>query len=162
MSIPENVPHHIISDTAQLLDSKRIWLYLVLMRVGIDLVHIPRLNDTSSRAASISNVLYEILDINISKDPVQLAKWIAINEAVYKSLEGRFQVEFRGCALIKNIGGGLDLDTDSPINSINRYLRTQVSVSHNGEWVIAVAISKLKIQGLLKNLYLAIKNQLLN
>jgi phosphopantetheinyl transferase (holo-ACP synthase) len=137
-------------------------MYLVLVRVGIDLVHIPRLNDTNSRAASISNVLYEVLNINISKDPVQLAKWIAVNEAVYKSLEHRFQVEFRGCALIKNKSGGLDLDTDSPMTLINQYSKSQVSVSQNGEWVIAIAISKLKIQGLLKNSYLVIKNQLLN
>ena len=64
------------------------------MRIGIDIVEISKIKDTEPGPSVISGFLSEVFDSNIPFELHELAKWIAINEAVFKSLSPRSQKTF--------------------------------------------------------------------
>ena len=131
------------------------------MHIGIDLVRVSRVNDYSFRAESISKTLQEILNIDIPKEPLQLATWIAINEATLKSLDMRIQSSFRGIEVINGAGGRPQLVSNKAKFPFQFHSKTQISVSHQGEFVIAVAISRLKFCGFIKIMNLQARKLLL-
>jgi phosphopantetheinyl transferase (holo-ACP synthase) len=112
------------------------------MGVGVDIVSISRLTEYCSRSDSIPGFLLDALGIHVSNDSLELAKWIAVNEAVFKSLCADEQEVFRGLKLETDSSGKI-CTFQTPLD--HSFSRIEVSVSHTNEFVVAFAVSHRKL-----------------
>lgn len=104
------------------------------------MVQISRLGEVN-----VSYFLSELLDARVSVELHEVAKLIAVNEAVFKSLSPRSQKRFRGVAPLVEYVGYIDLIQNRRCFALT-FTQTQVTVSHSEDFVIAVAISKRSIR----------------
>lgn len=112
------------------------------MRIGIDIVEISKIKDTEPGPSVISGFLSEVFDSNIPFELHELAKWIAVNEAVFKSLSPRSQKNFQGVEFYSLKTRYLVLPRRHHKSLYLLLTKIQLSVSHTEDLVIAVAISR--------------------
>jgi phosphopantetheinyl transferase (holo-ACP synthase) len=117
------------------------------MGIGIDFIKVSMLAETPSRSESLSKLINEIFLEDVAPDATLLATWLAVNEAVFKSLDSRSQSFF--CGINYRSIGNPKISFIIPKRSSNhlRCIRSQVSISHHGDFVIAVAVSKISFFG---------------
>lgn len=105
------------------------------MRVGIDLVRIKRIDEILERNPRSLGKILNSSELNGKVESV--AAKIAIKEAVIKCVDGLTIGNFLDILVTKNTQGEplAKLQLDGP-----EEMEIQVSVSHDGEYVVAVAI----------------------
>lgn len=112
------------------------------MRIGIDIVEISKIKDNEPGPSVISGFLSEVFDSNIPSELHELAKWIAINEAVFKSLSSRSQKDFQGVEFYSVKSRYLVLPRRHHKSSYLLFTKIQLSLSYTEDLVIAVAMSR--------------------
>ena len=105
------------------------------MRVGIDLVRIKRIDEILERNPRSVGKILNPSELNGKVESV--AAKIAVKEAVIKCVDGLTIGNFLDILVTKNIKGEplVKLQLDGA-----EEMEIQVSVSHDGEYVVAVAI----------------------
>lgn len=120
------------------------------MGIGIDLVEVSRVSYLNIGSKGISNCLADIFDGKVPEDPLELAKWIAINEAAFKSLKPKAQRNYRGVDL-RYIEPGRIMIFPKRLKSTNLiFTKFHLTITHTADLVIAVVISKTSFLSILE------------
>jgi phosphopantetheinyl transferase (holo-ACP synthase) len=117
------------------------------MGIGIDFIEVSMLAETPSRSESLSKLINEMFSEHLAPDATLLATWLAVNEAVFKSLDPYSQIFFCGINYRSIESPKISFIVPKGGKNHLRCLRSQVSVSHHGDFVIAVAVSKISFFG---------------
>lgn len=117
--------------------------------IGIDLVEVSRIKDLSIGPTGITSYLEDVFDGEVPQDPFELAKWIAINEAVFKSLKPKAQRNYRGVDLRYVDSGRIIIFPRRRKFTQLTFTKFQLTITHTTDIVIAVVISKISFLNIL-------------
>jgi phosphopantetheinyl transferase (holo-ACP synthase) len=109
--------------------------------VGIDIINLKTFSYESLCEAELKIFMGEIFGSEKNSNLETLARDIAINEAVFKSLEDRWQSSFRGVRVIHEASGRAQLFIDLERCPYLLRYSIDVSISHHGDILAAIAIS---------------------
>jgi phosphopantetheinyl transferase (holo-ACP synthase) len=111
------------------------------MRVGVDIIDLKELGNKSTSIEEIRTLIHEVFITNKPASLEELARYVAINEAVFKSLEDRWQKTYRGVHVTHKKSGKPQLLLDFKLCPFLLRYSIDISVSHHGDILTAVAIS---------------------
>jgi phosphopantetheinyl transferase (holo-ACP synthase) len=111
------------------------------MRVGIDIIDLKELSSKFTSIEEIRTLIHEVFVTDKPASLEELASYVAVNEAVFKSLEDRWQKSYRGVHVTHKKSGKPQLLLDFKLCPFLLRYSIDVSVSHHGDILTAIAIS---------------------
>jgi phosphopantetheine--protein transferase-like protein len=115
--------------------------YPIIVGIGIDIIDLKKFTYESLCEVKLKIFMEEVFCSEKDSNLETLARDIAINEAVFKSLEDRWQSSFRGVRVIHEASGRPRLFIDLERCPYLLRYSIDVSVSHHGDILAAIAIS---------------------
>ncbi len=111
------------------------------MGIGIDIIDLKKFSHESLCESKLKTFMGEVFGSEKNSNLETLARDIAINEAVFKSLDDRWQASFRGVRVIHKASGKAQLFIDLERCPYLMRYSVDISISHHGDTLAAIAIS---------------------